>query len=763
MTTKADNTANKTSAAMHNAKLVLKDNAKVMILITALHLMAVPLVLITAAMHVSSGQGQGVNEGFAVLGVITTAVAGLLGISIAINNFSYLFKKTDVDMIYSLPISKKHKFLSDYITGLIAYVVPFIAVQILSSIIIVILHFAYDGKTFNYPSTDEFGNHLTYVCEMFGLAMPYYFKLVLIGIIVMVMLYTVTVLVLTCCGSAFECIFYNILLNAAIPVTIVIFAELLFRDLYGVVASYKFQWLLFATSPAGGAIGAFIKIMYGTNSSNIIPLAISLLTFTIIYFTSAYFLYMKRKAEDVGKPFVFKIVYYIAMTLTVFCIGMLYMNSDMSVVIAIIITAVLYLIMEMVTNRGLKKVWMSAIRYGLTIGLVYGFVFIFNTTEGLGSIQRMPSANNISKVMVHYSDTEGLQTDIHYYSDYTILNSTTNKMENDTRYVPLTSKDSIEKVLKLHKNVIDEYKQYHEYDGFDAFYAGMTISVDNGEKVLIRDVEDIEIIYYLKNGQKIIRQYPNLSIENVKLLEEISFSDDYKAQMEKVLPSKTSLDMSFYLKAKSDFEGNFMVFNKWYGTIWNQIDFKYREFDLKFYEGFVNEYIKDYKDDTYEKRYAGFDGCLYIILNGYNYVIPEYYTNTREFLKQYNVKTITNEKMLEYNANPQNLKIAEISSPEDIYKNSHMDYLISSLTPWKYVYCRNTYQDDNKIYEVTEDLLTLMEVARIGYITDEKCYTIVVGGTVGVIPPEYNDVAKRVYDQAGYEKYAEKMGIATDE
>lgn len=94
-----------------------------------------------AAVAVSAAADDGGNSAqsqvaFILISIFCLAAAVLCGIIIAVNNFSYLYKKSQVDMIYSLPIKKKFKFLSDYASGLVIYIVPYIVACIICNFIL---------------------------------------------------------------------------------------------------------------------------------------------------------------------------------------------------------------------------------------------------------------------------------------------------------------------------------------------------------------------------------------------------------------------------------------------------------------------------------------------------------------------------------------------------------------------------------------------------------------------------------------------------
>ena len=52
------------------------------------------------------------------------------------------------------------------------------------------------------------------------------------------------------------------------------------------------------------------------------------------------------------------------------------------------------------------------------------------------------------------------------------------------------------------------------------------------------------------------------------------------------------------------------------------------------------------------------------------------------------------------------------------------------------------------IIHYSDELRKLFSVMQIRYLTDEMCYTISVNGNIFVIPPEYSEIAKKVFDSA---------------
>lgn len=92
-----------------NFKLSLKQNKKMLIVISILQMLGLPMlsVLLTAVAIDEESMSEISIGFFAMISLFCIAVSIFCGIIIAVNNFSYLHKKSQVDMIYSLPIKRK--------------------------------------------------------------------------------------------------------------------------------------------------------------------------------------------------------------------------------------------------------------------------------------------------------------------------------------------------------------------------------------------------------------------------------------------------------------------------------------------------------------------------------------------------------------------------------------------------------------------------------------------------------------------------------
>ncbi|MDE6133115.1 MAG: hypothetical protein K2G04_07070, partial [Oscillospiraceae bacterium] len=256
MTSKVSN--KKSSPVLHNFWCGVKTKTKMAIIIGILHLAAAPAVIISLIAGIYSKEPTSMVEAFLVIGVITTAIAGFMGIFIAIDSFSCLHNKSVVDMRLSLPLTAAQRFFSNFLSGLAVYIVPFLAAQVVSMLGMAYGFIFMEGRTFEEISYYGVSNnqYREYTCDFFGTAMPILLKLIAAGILVMLMLYTVTVLVTVCCGNKFESIAYTILINIMIPQTIYLVFMSMFSELYGIYMSETIARIIMYTSPAGGIMAA---------------------------------------------------------------------------------------------------------------------------------------------------------------------------------------------------------------------------------------------------------------------------------------------------------------------------------------------------------------------------------------------------------------------------------------------------------------------------------------------------------------------------
>lgn len=710
------------NAFRHNFFEQLKDSKKMMIIVFIMHFFAAPVCFLSAIYNCATKTDVNPDDMFGVIGIFTTIIAAGCGIIIALNIFRYLYKRPVVDMSLSLPLSGNEKFFSDFLAGLTAYFAPFIAAELFSFIFLGIGQLVFGGKIITYT---RYGYTYSEVCKTFSDTAFPLFELVIGGIIIMLMLYVMTVLVMTCCGTLFESAAYTLMLNGLIPAVIVCGIALFFNDLYGIDFDEQFYEILGFTSPAGGAYGlanaitesvdnrTVSSVLGGSydpaaNGATIVPLLkwmLPMILITAAMFGISYLLYRKRKAEQVTKPFVFRVFYNIIVTAAIFCILSVFLIENEIGVPAFITTGIVFLIFEVVTNRGFKKIWKSAVKYVVIVAAVFGVNFISRTTDGFGIVNKVPSAGSVSSVMVSTS----YGTEIGY---------TFSETEN------------IQKIIDIHKYCLESRNADYE-----------------------NSVYSFNITYKLRSGGNMTRRYYSIPIAEMNKYAEITATKEgHKCRAEYVYNHLTDRWENYLKNADSyrdDYISTFTIYAGVGGIYSRSLnsaslpkDFGYR----------LAEALRDDILDETPEQYLRSEAKLYSISDDYGFsiMILPHFTRTINYLTGCGVKPFD---MPDLNG------LSSMISSTDLYIGAPDNEFTKQNGGVTSTYCYSGdiiyYNDSNGFLtadrktkcddEFLEKLDKLIKVSSERYITTESCYTIVVGGTVYVVPPEYTKLADEVY------------------
>lgn len=493
-------------------------NRRIMIVLFVLHMLAAPANLLNVLIYtgLEKRYNQGLiaycpdfNEFYPVIGIFTTGLAVAAGILVAIVVFQYLYKKSKVDMYYSLPLTTNQRFFSDFLAGISVYLLPFLAAQVFSIILCVIGQICFP-KEFSFEYIIGDGYRSGHVNSLLGFLM----LLIFAGIVLMLLVYTFTVITMACCGSQFEVISYTALINVMVPLTPAVFAGILFGNLYGIETWSEALPLIERTSPIGGAIGLFEWIGSGLMLSEYFWLVIPMLLFAAAIAALSLFLYRKRKAEQVGRPFVFKIFYYLLLTSITFCIVCAFIGGSYDpdrLIPMFIVTAIWYLIPEIITNRGVKKFYKSLIHYGITMAAVIAMVFVSQISDGFGIVHYVPSSLTVRSADIDVGAK---------FLEYGI-NCTFKEEEN------------IERVREIQKDILK-----NNPDGVDWRYES--------------EVWNVGIYYKTMMGATVIRNYSNPKIsESAKqmILALQSSDENINATIDEI---KRPYINSFYIRDKYD-------------------------------------------------------------------------------------------------------------------------------------------------------------------------------------------------------------------
>lgn len=374
-----------------------------------------------------------------VVSVISILGCAAMSFITPVISFQHLFTKVKADNILSLPITSTQRFFGDLSAAYISFHLPFALGTALTCFL-------------EYTLCQANNWRWSQDCA---------FALAALGIVLMFS--ALNIAIMTCCGRLTEAIIYPIVINIAMPLLVTFGGYISFENCIGLGTNIEYEILaspLFMMWPAG----AVISITYFVYIFIIAPIA------TLVYLAIAFFGYKLRKAENIGKPFVFRPVYIVFSSLVALALitGYTYLTDFAtlkgdsiipSILILGLLLLVLMLIIEVIHSKKIKKILNLAARYGIT--LVGGLLLCFGLllTKGFGAGYYVPNAKNIQSVSVA---TNGGSSDYGYYN-----------------YVYSHEKDIISLITEEHKHITDEMEKWESNEGgFNVHY-----NLNNGKQV----------------------------------------------------------------------------------------------------------------------------------------------------------------------------------------------------------------------------------------------------------------------------------------
>ena len=513
---------------------------------------------------------------FALIATLAVIICLFLGMTIALNHFNYLYKKSIADMNYGLPLNSKQRFFADYLSGFVMYLVPFLGAVLLAIAILGI-------GTPIIPNMNEFW-------ELF----PQILKCLSIVIITMMLFYTLAVFSVTFCGNTFEAIFSIFAFNVLIPATVAcIWVALCNSYSYGIDESAIFYKNIFTSTSPIGAVCFFFTYASELGVFDSSSFSTFLLTKWIgitlaviaVYLFAAYFLYKHRKAEDVSKPYVYKTAFYAMMTMSVYCVLSLFITFDGFLAAGIVLCGIVWFIMEVITRRGFKKFWQAGLGFGAAVLSVILICNVFDVSKGFGMAKRVPSTSSVESVTIE---------------SYNLLND---KMV-------FRDKKVIEETIKLHEELIDRHFNSENYEY-------KTIQKNKYYPNLYDDT--MHISYSTYTGSTSTRTYEVPTGMAGELMKAILLSDDYAEQI-----YKSFREYEFQiLKKNPHYNPSIRFENKSCDSFSDIVSLSELK-DLR--EAYYKDILDMTEDDLLNSKYCG-------IIDG-NYFVLENFDNTIALLEE---------------------------------------------------------------------------------------------------------------------------------
>ncbi len=420
--------------------------------------------------------------------VICVIVFGILAVISLITPtiiMSYNHRRSDSDMYLSLPISTKGRFLADTIVGAIITVLP-LALNFLGGFIFI-------GKGADIMSKYEAFTKDISIPGIANLTVryPYDFFIftAIVGITVVAGIYFSSLFFACCTGKKASSIICSVAAPAILAGIGIYLSFLVKRTAYGIIEWEAVEAIPGYIAPFGMLKTGWDKfyeglvyISYVGASVLHIPLSVIIthIVTCILFLFGAYFCTVKRKAENVGKPFVIEFIYKIIITLfVVFMIAMTVANTAYNylvdipwVMIAVVIALVVYLAIQLPSYKSIKKLPRLLLHFGVTAAVSFAVFVLAAFSGGLGAADYIPPCDEIESVEVLNFITSG----------------------NPNEGIIYTDKKDIELITSLHKRCTEE-------------------KVETG---YLLDIE-----YKLKNGETVKRSYIDDDNQHGKLISDI--------------------------------------------------------------------------------------------------------------------------------------------------------------------------------------------------------------------------------------------------
>ena len=366
---------------------------------------------------------EGLLVAAAVIGCVALAAMFLMNYVLCSKAFRWLYKKSIVDMDYSLPVSGDTRFFGDLLASLAGSLVPHILAIAIGSGLYWCLPFGALEADAGEPAA------------AFGILMQF----VGTGLFACVMFTGICLLVMSLCGRAIEARIMPFVINVAIPAIHALCVVMLTSNMLGYSSAGNYEYIgLASTSPLGLLIMTFVTLDSSIYSDDFAGVRIALLRpavliplliITIGVFVAAYFLIRVRRAERVGSPYVFPVVKTAIPAIVTFAIVATFMAAtlpeleyyyagELSGVFVgmVVLTFIVYIIMELISGKGFKRFHITLGKYAATMVVCVLVCLGLYYTNGLGFARVVPDSSDVSSAYINlYTEEDFTDCDFNTY------------------------------------------------------------------------------------------------------------------------------------------------------------------------------------------------------------------------------------------------------------------------------------------------------------------------------------------------------------
>lgn len=420
-----------------------------------------PVLCFANPMLEHSSMFDEISVPLAVVGAI--GVFGVCAISFIapIIALRHLFTKNLADNILSLPLKTNQRFFADLAAIFTCVHLPY---GISAAISCLVEKFSCDYHLIAGRISEE----------------PKMYKYALAGIALLLLFCAFNVAITTCCGRLTEAIIYPVVINIVMPLAVIFGTLLSYVRCFGQpseVLDYVFYSFLNTTSPVGAFIMAAQNIEYDNG------LTVSLtagLIMSVIYLIPAFFGYKFRRAENIGKPFVFRHAYTVFSSLIAITVVILYTfisleSGSTSGIVSIsslvlgVFLLILMLILEIINSKRVRSVGKFALRYTATMGAGILVCTLLVMSKGFGASYYVPDIDDVVNASVSYTYNYSPENYDESQGYPAIMQS----------HIYTTDEEAIQLILDEHEYIVKNYESKPE----DSTWGYITYTMKNGRTI----------------------------------------------------------------------------------------------------------------------------------------------------------------------------------------------------------------------------------------------------------------------------------------
>ena len=290
---------------------------------------------------------------FIGIGCLLFAIAYFMSVLAVKNTFCDMSDSRLCDMIQSLPMSAKQRYVTKLLTLLLGYILPFCFSTLICLIVAILESSIGDDDTARITAC----LFLPFVLELFAVS--------------------VAILSNTCCGRSAECVYFSVILAGLFSAAPKLFFKNNIARPSGITRGLKLPSIF----TCWGVPNVFDDL---SNFDLVMNIVVNMLISCLVIFL-CWFLYKKRDAKTVGHAIAFDLFKYIVLFM---CTAVIFEWGAMgSAMAAILVAAIFYTIISIVIsrkNRSMRGFIFSLGFFAATIAFLFAFKYAGYVSEGFG-------------------------------------------------------------------------------------------------------------------------------------------------------------------------------------------------------------------------------------------------------------------------------------------------------------------------------------------------------------------------------------------